>query len=41
MEKHFGTKSFDPDTENSQSRANGIAKTRSGFNLIVSREKDG
>lgn len=41
MEKHFGTQSFDPETENSHSRASGIGKTCSGFDLITSREKDG
>lgn len=40
MEKHFGTKSFDHETENSHFRASGIAKMCSGFNLIMSREKD-
>lgn len=39
MEKHFETQSFDPETENSHSRASGIGKTCSGFDLITSREK--
>lgn len=41
MEKHFGTQSFDPETENSHSMASGIVKMCSGFNVIMSSEKDG
>lgn len=31
----------DPETANSHSRISGTGKTYSGFNLIMSREKDG
>lgn len=42
MEKLFGMQSFDPETENSHSRTSGTGKTYCyGFNLIMSREKDG
>lgn len=42
MEKHFGTQSFDPETENSHSRVSGFVKIFFlGLILIMSREKDG
>lgn len=41
MEMLFRTQSLDPETENSHSRVSGTGKTLSGFDLIMSREKNG